>query len=118
MAQHTELGKTGEELAVRYLSAQGYEILHRNWRCRRSEIDIIALYKGCLHFIEVKLRSSDVFGRPEKSVHARKIGFLLRGAEAFLVQYPHYKDFRIDVLSIRLYKDRPPEFFLIEDVYK
>ncbi|MGW2221400.1 YraN family protein, partial [Nonomuraea sp. NPDC001684] len=43
MAPKDELGKEGEHLAAIYLEAKGMTILERNWRCRRGEIDIIAL---------------------------------------------------------------------------
>ena len=42
MAAHNELGKEGEEEAVRYLERLNYHILHRNWRCGRKELDIVA----------------------------------------------------------------------------
>jgi len=42
MAEHNELGKLGEELAVEYLQKEGYEILETNWVFQKAEIDIIA----------------------------------------------------------------------------
>ena len=43
MAGHNELGKDAEQMAADWLKAKGYEILHRNWRHKYYEIDIIAL---------------------------------------------------------------------------
>ena len=45
MAEHNELGKKGEELAVQFLRENGYEILDRNWTFQKAEIDIIAKKK-------------------------------------------------------------------------
>ena len=42
MAEHYELGKKGEQLAVNYLINKGYKIVERNWRFQKAEIDIIA----------------------------------------------------------------------------
>lgn len=115
MAVHTELGKYGEELAVRFLVNNGFEILHRNWRYSRFEIDIIAEKNGLLHIVEVKLRSGNMV-LPEENVTARKIKFLLKATSFFLFQNPQYKDFRLNILSISTQSDEP-EFFFIEDVY-
>ena len=63
------LGKRGEEAAVRYLEAKGYEILKRNWYCRFGEADIIARdIDGTICFIEVKTRRSIEAGIPEESI--------------------------------------------------
>ena len=46
MAAHNELGKEGEDEAVRYLETKGYRICHRNWRSGRKELDIVAEHQG------------------------------------------------------------------------
>ena len=56
MAGHNELGKKGEDAAVRYLRQKGYEILERNWVYERYEIDIIARDEEFIVFAEVKSR--------------------------------------------------------------
>jgi putative endonuclease len=62
------LGRTGEDLAVAWYEAHGYEVLARNWSCREGELDIV-LRHGRLHvFCEVKARSSVAFGLPEEAV--------------------------------------------------
>ena len=117
MALHNRLGRMGEELALGFLEAHGYAVLHRNWRNGHSEVDLIALRGGRLRFVEVKLRSSHRYGRPEQSIGEKKIAFILRAAEAYLDSHPNHTDFRIDVLAITLNKNGPPDFLLIEDVY-
>ena len=36
------LGRQGEDLAIQYLEAQGYQVIIRNFRAGRGEIDLIA----------------------------------------------------------------------------
>ena len=54
MAEHNDLGKLGEELAVDFLEKNGYEILETNWTFQKAEVDIIALKNNVLAVIEVK----------------------------------------------------------------
>lgn len=117
MARHNDVGKQGEALAVMFLTARGYSILHCNWRHTHYEIDIIALKDGVLHFVEVKSRSSKKFGLPEDAVTKKKFQSLLQAADEFLFQYPQYRHVQYDVLAISTLKNSAPEFFLIEDVY-
>ena len=53
MAEHNELGKLGEELAVEFLRKEGYEILETNWTFQKAEIDIIAQKENTLAVVEV-----------------------------------------------------------------
>ena len=73
MSKHIKTGRLGEQLAVKFFEQLGYEILHSNWRCTHWEIDIIASKYDCLHFIEVKTKSSTKFGYPEEAVSKKKI---------------------------------------------
>ena len=63
-----ELGKKGEELALRFLKKRGYRIIEKNYVCKMGEMDIIAKEKDTLVFIEVKTRTSTVFGPPQLAV--------------------------------------------------
>lgn len=79
------LGQNGEELAVRYLMLNGYLILHRNFRCRIGEIDIIAKKDQVLTFIEVKTRNSLVAGNPAEAVTFTKQQKIRRVAQYYLL---------------------------------
>lgn len=68
MAYHNTTGHLGEDMAVAYLTAKDYIVLHKNWRHSHWEIDIIATLKNKLHFIEVKTRRTNTFGFPEEGV--------------------------------------------------
>ena len=117
MAGHLQLGKDGEQLAAAFLMQKGYTILHRNWRHSYYEIDIIAQKKHVLHFIEVKIRSSKKFGLPEDAVDKKKFQRLLNAADEFLHLHPQFRHVQYDIMAINTFKNGPPEYFLIEDVY-
>lgn len=100
MARHNDLGKTGETLARRYLEGQGYRILEANWRYRRSEIDLVAMDGPILVFVEVKTRGTDVFGKPEEFVTARKEKLMVDAAIAYMESIGHDWELRFDIISI------------------
>lgn len=79
------LGQSGEELAVRYLMLNGYVILHRNFRCRIGEIDVIASKDDVLTFVEVKTRNSILAGFPAEAVTFAKQQKIRRVAQYYLL---------------------------------
>ncbi len=117
MAQHNTVGTDGENLAAAWLTEKGYDILHRNWRHSYFEIDIIAKKNKMLHFIEVKCRNDSPFGFPEDSVTRKKFKHLKRAADEYLFLNPGNPWIQYDILSITLYKEKEPEYFLLEDVF-
>lgn len=116
MASHNMVGTAGEKMAADWLRARGYEILHRNWRHSRYELDIIAKKGDLLHFIEVKTRSGSRYGFPEEFVGRKKFRNIQRAADEFLFLHPGYRWIQFDILSITLWKDSKPAIFLVEDV--
>jgi putative endonuclease len=91
----------GEDAAVRYLTRQGFRILHRNWRIRMGEIDVVAMEGTTLVFVEVKARADSRFADPALSVGASKQRRLRRLAEAYLViERPRFEGCRFDVVSV------------------
>jgi len=117
MALHHDTGKTGEAMAAEYLAANGYTILHQNWRHGHWEVDVIASKDSVLHFIEVKTRRTEKFGFPEESVNKKKIKNLMGAAEEYLYLHPEWKRIQFDILSIKMLKNEPVEYFFIEDVF-
>ncbi len=117
MADHNETGKTGEEMAVQWLKEKGYEILHTNWRYGQNEIDIIAKKGRFLHFVEVKSRNYSPFGHPEDSVTKKKFKSIQFVADAYLQHHPGHAWIQYDIVAITFFRNRKPEYFLIEDVY-
>ena len=100
MADHNDLGKLGEELAVNYLTGKGYKILERNWHNIHKEIDIIAKDGKFLVIVEVKTRRSRVFGEPEEAIDYRKMQSLQQAINHY-IKFRHINnDVRFDIISI------------------
>jgi len=94
-------GKAGEDLAAVLLEKQGYEILQRNYRFDRGEIDLVAQEGGELVFIEVKARYNDRFGNPEDAVTPAKEEQLKKVAEGYLLEHTLDNQVcRFDIVSI------------------
>ena len=116
MREYLLTGKKGEDLAEAYIRDLGFDILERNWRHRRVEIDFIASRSGVLHFIEVKTRTSTAFGYPEESVSNKKIRSLIRCGTAFLFQNPGWKNVQYDILSILISEGDSADYLYIQDI--
>ena len=72
-ADHRQkLGKSGEDIACRYLEGLGHTILERNWRGGHLEIDIISVDPDGIHFVEVKARQKSIQAPPQDNVGAAK----------------------------------------------
>lgn len=116
MADNKSLGKIGEDLAVHYLKDKGYEILERNWRAYRKEIDIIAIDGSDIVFVEVKTRQNADYGEPELSVNHNKRAHIYAAASSYYYQNKIGLDVRFDVISI-LYHHGNPEITHIIDAF-
>jgi len=100
MAKHNELGELGEDLAVEELEKNGYEIMERNWRYKKAEIDIIARKNGILAIVEVKTRSSDYFGDPQDFVNSKKIKMLVEAVNEYVNSKDLDIEVRFDIIAI------------------
>lgn len=101
--QHLHKGQFGETLAVQFLEQKGWQVIERNWRSGRKEIDIIA-WDTCktLVFVEVKTRSDESFGGPEGAVHFKKRRLLLQAASRYMETIGYDWIVRFDVLAVIL----------------
>jgi len=97
------LGRLGENLAVKHLKKSGYQILDRNFRFQFGEIDIIAKEEKTLVFIEVKTRWSKNFGRPEEAITPGKIKRMIKTAQYYQLLHPELPtSLRLDAVVINL----------------
>lgn len=107
----TEIGKYGEEQAVKLLRHKGYRILERNYRAGHNEIDVIAQNKNYTVFVEVKTRSEHHvygfdYGEPADAVTLQKQKRTVQAAKAYLYKYDgnseHDRMIRFDVIEVYL----------------
>ena len=98
-----EFGKLGEDMAAGYLEKQGCKILHRNFRSREGEIDIVAEKDGVLRVVEVKTRRPGLFGSPAEAVDRRKRAHIRQAARVYLAECGrYYRSVDMDVIEIVL----------------
>ena len=100
-ALRATLGRRAEELACTHLGRLGFEIVARNARVGRLEIDVIARRGTLFVFCEVRSRTSDRLMTPAQSIGRHKVARVRRAAAAWLRRNrPGAVEVRFDVASI------------------
>jgi len=100
MAQHNKLGNKGEQLAVDYLLSKGYEVVERNYRFEKAEVDIIAKNDNTLVIVEVKTRSTADFGNPQDFVKPKQIQRLVKAVDEYVTVNSLNLEVRFDIIAI------------------
>ncbi len=101
MSQNIEIGKFGEKIAANHLKRNGYRILENNFRCKFGEIDIIALHRDTMVFVEVKTRKNNLFGTPAQSVNQAKQQRIIKTAFYYLKKHRKFdKNIRFDIVEV------------------
>ena len=98
------------------MTDKGFEIVERNYRHKRLEIDLIIKKNGWLVFVEVKLRTSDAYGYPEDFVDYKKAKNIIDGAEQYTYDKNWQGNVRYDIISIRQLNGKQ-EILHIEDAF-
>lgn len=117
-----KIGKQGETLAMRWLQQHEFAIVGRNLHTRYGEIDVLALRGGVLHVVEVKTRTSDLFGAPADAITRQKIQKLKRCLQQLWLEGTidatavHMNRVSIDVACIRLRSSQQPTIELIWNI--
>ncbi len=104
MNAKTALGRYGEDLAARRLTASGFVVLARNWRRRDGEVDIVAADGPALVICEVKTRRAGRYEHPMAAVTPRKAARLRHLAECWLAEHDGIPPggVRIDLVGVTL----------------
>ncbi|MFW7414020.1 YraN family protein [Demequina sp. SO4-18] len=103
MAAKDQVGRHGERVVARLLEDQGWEVLERNWRTARGEIDIVAADGDAAVAVEVKTRRTDACGSPLEAVTPAKVARLRGLLAAWLSQQDRsFDSVRIDVVAVTL----------------
>ena len=100
--QKQALGKNGENAACSFLEKNGHQIIQRNYRSGRSEIDIISIYDSAIVVSEVKSYYTGPLGAAEFRVNKKKQQQIIQGVYGFLDENPKYQgyDVRLDVIIV------------------
>ncbi len=93
-------GAWGEEVAVRWLHDEGFEILDTNWRAGRYEIDIVARRSGVVHFVEVKTRLRNGLTAPEDAITDTKFRSLQHAANAYITMHSIDDEVQFDLVAV------------------
>ena len=95
-------GSEGENRAVSYLESKGFEIIERNWRTNRGEIDIIAFKNDTLVFVEVKTLPNGTLDMIQRELNYQKRERILKTSKRFLLKHREYNNsyVRFDVIVI------------------
>ncbi len=112
------LGRSGEEAAVRYLEKRRYEILDRGVRLLRGEIDIVARDGPTVVFVEVKTRRGQGYGPPAEAVTAAKRRQIRRIAQLYLMLKRRTAEFcRFDVISVLVDEEKQVRIEHLKDAF-
>ena len=112
------LGRAGEDLATAFLRRAGYEVIERNWRCARGEIDVVARIDNTLVFVEVKTRSGLGFGHPLESLTVGKLARLRVLASLWRQSHPAQRGgLRIDAIGVLLPRNAPYSIEHVQGVF-
>jgi putative endonuclease len=103
-----QLGAYGESLAAKYLrDVLGWTVCEQNWRCRYGEIDIIALCRNSLVFVEVRTKTeSGRFGTAIDSVNARKLRQIERLGRIYIhlhKEVQNQMEIRFDLVAMQVH---------------
>ena len=121
MAEHNEVGKKGEALAAEFLTAKGYNVMDRNYRFQKAEVDLVLLQLDPAEvvFVEVKTRSTTLWGQPEESVDEAKKQLIFKAADSYIYEKQlSTVPVRFDIVAISLENPDQPMIHHIEDAFR
>jgi putative endonuclease len=102
------LGRAGELAALVVLVVKGYRVRHRNWRGPVGELDLVVERGTTIVFVEVKTRSSGLFGGAAAALGRSKQAAVARTAAAYLSRYGLWdRPCRFDLVAIERSKSPP-----------
>jgi putative endonuclease len=99
--ERKDLAQFGEDIAVKYLKHNGYQIVERNYHSPYGEIDIICKQGEVLVCVEVKARKSLKFGEPLAAVTQRKQNRIVKTAYHYLATHESESPIRFDIITLQ-----------------
>ena len=117
MTERMSLGMRGEDLACETLEENGYQVVARNVRCGRGEIDVVAWDQGTLCFVEVRTRQNTASGHPLETVNHTKQAKLVSSAQAYMDRWEGpWPELRFDVIGVVI--DDGPSQTLVKEAFE
>jgi putative endonuclease len=105
-----QVGKCGEQAAARYLRRKGYDIIERNLHISHEEIDIVAINKQYIAFVEVKTRTvgheNGNEPRPASAVTPEKQRKIISASQHYIARHKTEKRISMDVIEVYLNEDK------------
>lgn len=85
---HTQIekGKIGEEFAASVYTHAGFEILRKDLRLGRAQVDLVVKRGNLICFVEVKFRK--FIPQAHLAIHSSQLGRIANVAENFMQSYP------------------------------
>ena len=103
MAEHNIIGQIGEELAAKIMREKGFRVVDMNWKFGHLEMDVIAVSRKEIAFVEVKTRTSSFGGkRPEEFVDELKRRRMAAAANAYIKFHKIELTPRFDIIGITM----------------
>ncbi|UAK38743.1 YraN family protein [Gordonia bronchialis] len=104
------IGRLGEDIAAEFVTNRGWRVLHRNWRNRYGELDLIAADGRVLVVVEVKTRASLMYSDPLEAVTPAKLSRMRKLTRMWLSeQNGSWSQIRFDVISVQLDPHHPDD---------
>ena len=100
MSSNYVSGHAAEIHAADYLENSGFRIIELNWKTRYCEIDIVAQKDGCIYFVEVKFRRSDLHGKGLDYITPRKLSQMRFAAEMWVNNHGWSGEYNLAALGI------------------
>ncbi len=115
--ERSRRGREAEGLAAGHLAGLGWELLGRNHRCPRGEVDLICRAGKEIHFVEVRSRTGDARGGPEETVGRVKARRVVAAATDWALEHGGLgQRFRFDVVAV-VFGEDPPRISLYRDAF-
>jgi putative endonuclease len=117
MPHHQKVGREGEAQAIGYLRANGYQVLHTNWRHGHKELDIVCLRNNVVVVVEVKARYGDYWEEPKEAVKRRQQRNIIEAADAYVDKFDYDLDVQFDIISVVFIDDKTYRLEHIPDAF-
>jgi putative endonuclease len=112
-------GIRGEQLALAWLTAQGWQVEAHRFRVGRHDIDLVIRRGELVAFVEVKARSSRAFGDPREALGWKKLRSLAWAAECWRARFGKPMDrYRFDLVTVGLGKGGAASISHVEDGWR